>query len=550
MNQKLIILYLLLFPTLGFSQKFTEILGRPTNNSITINVLFDKQVDAYFEYGTIRGTYSKTTAIVTSTLEVPIEVKITGLEQGTRYFYRTRYKTTGTSTFLASDEHTFITQRPVGKTFRFTIEADCHPYDKKGSHGLWPIALQNQLKDTADFMLDLGDTFGDDHNPFTITSEEVKQLQLNSRAFFGGVCHSLPLFFCQGNHEGESGYYLLQTPPNNLATYETLWRKLYYPNPYPDSFYSGNNTDEGNGIGKPENYYSWQWGDALFIVLDAYRYYTASAKPRNWEWTIGKTQYDWFKQTLSSSTAKYKFVFIHHILGETRGGVNVASLNEWGDVANFETNRPGWGGVPIHQLMVNNKVTIFFQGHDHLFAKEMLDNIVYQTVPMPDDSTYTIGMTDNGDAFTGVKLAGSGHLRVTVAPNGVTVDYVSAILPADETSTSHNGDIAYSYTIPATSTSIVANKIKKDSFTLYQNYPNPFAFETSVNYTIHRASFVTITIFDVLGRELLTPVNQYQFPGDYSIGINVKELSSTNGIYFCRITVGNNVKTIRMICSK
>jgi hypothetical protein len=79
--------------------------------------------------------------------------------------------------------------------------------------------------------------------------------------------------------------------------------------------------------------------------------------------------------------------------------------------------------------MVANGVDIFFQGHDHLYAVEELDGIVYQEVPMPSDSSYNIGVTDNGDAYTGIKLNGSGHLRVRVDPDCVTVDYVAAWLP-------------------------------------------------------------------------------------------------------------------------
>ena len=226
--------------SIGLSaQTFTEILGRPTNNSITINVLFSAQVDVYFEYGTVKGNYPNSTAVVTSALNEPVVAVMTGLLPETRYYYRTRYRSTGTGTFLASSEHTFITQRKPGSKFVFTIEADPHPYDPKGYHPLWDICLQNQLNDGADFMLDLGDTFGDDHlvtsgNPYTTT--QIQQLMLDNRPHFGLVCHSLPFFFCEGNHEGESGYYLLQTPPNNIAVYETIWRKKYYSNPEPDGF--------------------------------------------------------------------------------------------------------------------------------------------------------------------------------------------------------------------------------------------------------------------------------------------------------------------------
>ena len=119
---------LAIFSTLLSAQTFTEILGRPTNNSITINVLFNAQVDVYFEYGTVNGVYSNSTTVVTSTLNEPVVYVMSGLLPETRYYYRTRYRTPGTGTFLASSEHTFITQRKPGSKFVFTIEADPHPY--------------------------------------------------------------------------------------------------------------------------------------------------------------------------------------------------------------------------------------------------------------------------------------------------------------------------------------------------------------------------------------------------------------------------------------
>jgi len=442
------------------AQTFNIVLGRPTDSSVTANILFDTPVQMYFEYRTNSGTYTATTSQITTTLGEPVEVKMAGLLAETRYYYRIRYKKPADATFKQSDEYRFITQRKRGSSFTFTIESDPHPYDKKCYQPLWDICLQNQLKDQPDFMFDLGDTFGDDHIATTITSDQTKQLMLNLRPVFGKICHSVPFFFCQGNHEGESGYYLLQTPPNNIATYETLWRKKFYPNPYPDSFYSGNTESEGFGMNQPQNYYAFEWGDALFVVVDSYRYYTVSAKPRNWEWTIGKTQYDWLKSTLENSTAKYKIVFTHHILGETRGATVVAKTFEWGGLDNgtnkFTQNRPGWD-MPIHQLMLKNKVNLFVQGHDHIYAVEELDKLVYQTMPMPSDSSYKIGMTDNGNAFTGLKMTGSGHLRVTVSPDSLKVAFVNALLPKDETAVSKNGDIAHSYSIKSNAVSGINN---------------------------------------------------------------------------------------------
>ena len=92
-------------------------------------------------------------------------------------------------------------------------------------------------------------------------------------------------------------------------------------------------------------------------------------------------------------------------------------------------------------------MTIFFQGHDHVFAHEVLDGITYQSCPMAADSTYEIGMLANASAYTTDTLSGSGHIKVSVTPSCVKVDFVRSYLPADTMGVHKNGEIAFSYTI-------------------------------------------------------------------------------------------------------
>ncbi len=117
------------------------------------------------------------------------------------------------------------------------------------------------------------------------------------------------------------------------------------------------------------------------------------------------------------------------------GGYN--SDGSWG----FDVNRPTWD-TPIHDLMVENGVTIYFHGHDHGFAKQELDGIVYQECPTPSDASYS-PVGPKAGYVSGDILPNSGHLRVTVSVSEVTVEYVRAYLPGDGT----NGEVAYSYSI-------------------------------------------------------------------------------------------------------
>lgn len=437
------------------AQGYSIILGRPTDVSVTASVLFDQNVEFYFEYGTQSGNYPSNTATFTNVADTPDEIDLQNLFIDTKYYYRMQYRLAGAGSYTASPEYSFHTQRAPGSTFTFTLEADEHLYDKKGVLNLYNICLANQALDQPDFMMSLGDIFGDDHHPDTISSAALNYLHRYYRPYLGNLCHSVPFYICLGNHEGENDFYMAQTPPNNLAINGTLWRKFYYPNPFPNAFYSGNTDVEPYGVGNPENYYAWTWGEALFVVLDAYRDENdTTPKPKRWDWSLGLPQYTWLKNTLQNSTARYKFVFAHHTRGQDRGGILTAPYFEWGGyeangtVWGFDNERPGWGGKPIHQLFRDYGVNIFFQGHDHLFAHEVLDSIVYQEVPMPSDSTYEIGMLANADAYVSDTIGGSGHLRVTVTPTCITVDFVRAYLPADTVGgLHHNREVAFSYTL-------------------------------------------------------------------------------------------------------
>ncbi|MEW6196885.1 MAG: T9SS type A sorting domain-containing protein [Bacteroidota bacterium] len=77
-----------------------------------------------------------------------------------------------------------------------------------------------------------------------------------------------------------------------------------------------------------------------------------------------------------------------------------------------------------------------------------------------------------------------------------------------------------------TITDVNNENAKPTQFTLYQNYPNPFNPSTTVSYELKEASYVTLKIYDILGKEVTTLVNQYQQPGKYNSQFSI---SQTNG---------------------
>ena len=85
-------------------------------------------------------------------------------------------------------------------------------------------------------------------------------------------------------------------------------------------------------------------------------------------------------------------------------------------------------------------------------------------------------------------------------------------------------------------------------FFLSQNYPNPFNPSTTIHYSIPELSFVTLKVYDVLGNEIVTLVNEEKPAEEYNIEFNATSLSS--GIYFYKLMAGNYVETKKMLLIK
>lgn len=86
-------------------------------------------------------------------------------------------------------------------------------------------------------------------------------------------------------------------------------------------------------------------------------------------------------------------------------------------------------------------------------------------------------------------------------------------------------------------------------FELFQNYPNPFNSQTIISYSVPKRSFIQLKIYDVLGKEIKEIENGMKDAGNYSLTFDASEL--TSGIYFIRLTSGNNFfKTRKMILIK
>ncbi len=442
-----------LFKTAVPAHPLDVVLGRPTDKSITVSVLAYAEREGVIAYGAKAGAPAAKTSVFPLKAGEPAEIELTGLTADTRYFYTLSTRERGGG-WKSEPERSFHTQRAPGRAFTFTVQADPH-LDYGIDLSTYEKSLTNALAAKTDFHVDLGDTFMVDKRPsYTLAAPQY----VAQRYYFGLVGHSAPVFLVLGNHDGESlGKGLRGESGDAMPVWSNAMRKKYFPNPSPDGFYTGNATPHPQA-GLLEDYYAWEWGDALFIVLDQYWFSQRVDKNtgENWGRTLGKEQYEWLRRTLETSKAKFTFVFTHHLVGgetpEGRGGVEASHFFEWGgkelDGRNtFAEKRPGWA-APIHDLLANRGGCVVFHGHDHLYVHGERDGVTYQLVPQPGHERFDNTRSAEEYGYKGGVIAGaSGILRVSVTAENAVVDYVRAYPAHAETAQRKTGTVTHSYEV-------------------------------------------------------------------------------------------------------
>jgi photosystem II stability/assembly factor-like uncharacterized protein len=109
-------------------------------------------------------------------------------------------------------------------------------------------------------------------------------------------------------------------------------------------------------------------------------------------------------------------------------------------------------------------------------------------------------------------VIGSGGLSTFIAPDSTYLDSIPGVTSVED-----------DFQLPT-------------EFALYQNYPNPFNPATSIQYQVSSISQVSLKVYDLLGREVATLVNEKKYPGNYTVEFDASGLSS--GIYFYQLSAG------------
>ncbi len=482
------------------------VLARPARRSIAVSVACheDQPHEGYIEFRRDDAAPIAKTPMQPLPTGKPVLFTLDGLSPDTAYVYRVRYRRAALGSgapgeFVSTEYFTFHTPRASGGAFAFTIQADSH-LDQGVEPKVYEQTLGNMLAAKPDFMIDLGDTFMTDKRG---REYEAALPQYDAqRYYFSRVAHSVPLFMVLGNHDGEKG--TSGTGADDIGPWSYTQRTSRFPQPVTGAgpigdgtFYTGS-TAMKDGVGS--NYYAFEWGDAIFIVLDPYwgtterirggdggggraagggergggggqggqggqRPNDEPLKPTDSSWTstLGRTQYDWLTRTLEDTEATFRFVFIHHLVGgmggpESRGGVESSPYFEWGGKnadgsSGFAQHRGGWE-MPIHDLLVKHRVSVVFHGHDHLYVKSERDGVVYQCVPQPGNPRGNTRTATHYGYTSGTLYGSPGHLRVRVAPDKATVECVRTAMAGaaepragDRRAREPNGAIVHEYSI-------------------------------------------------------------------------------------------------------
>ncbi len=205
--------------------------------------------------------------------------------------------------------------------------------------------------------------------------------------------------------------------------------------------------------------------------------------------------------------------------------------------------------------------TIFIGSNDYIYAagKRSEDN---------GETWITMGYTgshgassyaenSHGHLFCGTMNFGSGAFRST--NYGDTWEAINEGFPMsgnyfdirsiaiDDQDYLYAGTLNYSMfkTTTPTVTSVDDDRYTPISFSLYQNYPNPFNPATTIQFDISKTSFVSLKIYNLLGQEVATLVNENKNPGKYEINFDASTLPS--GVYFYRLTSIEYISTKKLL---
>ncbi len=230
--------------------------------------------------------------------------------------------------------------------------------------------------------------------------------------------------------------------------------------------------------------------------------------------TSASLQANWLQARLTSSSARWKIVYLHH--------APYSSGSTHGSNATLRWPFAAWGATAV------------LAGHEHNFERIFADSIVYFVNGLGGRSLYPFGTPIAGSQAR--YNADYGAMLVEASTDSITFAFFNKDTVLIDRSTIHSPTVD------------VREDKNPEGFRLSQNYPNPFNPTTTFSFHLPSRSFVTLRITDSLGREISTLVAENLPAGTHTRVWNASGAAS--GLYFCQLHAGNFRKTQKLVLIK
>lgn len=169
-----------------------------------------------------------------------------------------------------------------------------------------------------------------------------------------------------------------------------------------------------------------------------------------------------------------------------------------------------------------------------------------------DTNLISIAVTVNGTIFTGSATSGDIYRSTDYGEyweKFATLSYPVRCLLLDANENMYASAAGRLFMYSARTTLVPSRGNNPPGiFSLYQNYPNPFNPSTTISFSLNRDGMISLTVYDILGRELSILLKEYRTKGMYKIQFNAESLPS--GVYLYRLSSDNNVQVRKMVLLK
>jgi len=233
-------------------------------------------------------------------------------------------------------------------------------------------------------------------------------------------------------------------------------------------------------------------------------------------------------------------------------------------VGEFPDNLYGWGLVDAYEAIYYHGMS--FTNFDWVSlldeGLERMDVEVLSRTGVESDSVFLFYRTGGMEQFQEVKMSyldeENSHCFRTYFPSSVDVEDMTFYIEAVDTfGIEHVGplgapEVLYGFQDESSDDVLVVFELPK-AFQFYQNYPNPFNLETTIGFDLYQESRVTLKIYNMLGREVVTLVDGVLDPGKKRIvwrGVDFQGQLVSSGIYFCEIKMGSMRGVRKMVLVK